>query len=282
MLRKELFGYQIIDHLGDGAGSSIYSVTHPKTRQIFALKYVVRTDDRSLRFLDQLDNEFDVSQHVRHPLLRRVADRHVTRSMMLRVSEAAIVMEMVDGRPLDDGPPRPLSQTLAVFQQTAEALQALHSAGYVHCDLKPANILVGPAGRVKVIDLGQACKIGTAKARIQGTPDYISPEQVKCLPVTPQTDVYNFGATFYFALTAQKMPTLFTLNKGENSFLVDSQLRTPADLNPFVPQTLSNFVMECVRTNAAKRPADMATIISRLGVLQQVVSEAEAARSSVA
>jgi serine/threonine protein kinase len=49
----------------------------------------------------------------------------------------------------------------------------------VHCDLKPNNILINPQGKVKVIDLGQACAIGTKKTRIQGTPDYIAPEQEK-------------------------------------------------------------------------------------------------------
>jgi serine/threonine protein kinase len=63
---------------------------------------------------------------------------------------------------------------------------------------------------VKVIDLGQACAIGTAKSRIQGTPDYIAPEQVKCAAVTPQTDIYNLGATLYWALTGTHIPTLYT------------------------------------------------------------------------
>ena len=57
------------------------------------------------------------------------------------------------------------------------------------------NILRDVAGIVKVIDFGQSTKIGTVKERIQGTPDYISPEQVERRPITFQTDIYNFGAT---------------------------------------------------------------------------------------
>jgi len=104
---------------------------------------------------------------------------------------------------------------------------------------------------------------------------------VKCQPVMPQTDVYNFGATLYYTLTGQKMPTLFTLKKGENSFLVDSHLPTPTELNPQVPAALSKFVMECVRTNPSKRPRDMANVQARLAMLKKVV-EGEESRVSVA
>src|SRR5205809_142124 len=82
----------------------------------------------------------------------------------------------------------------------SSGLEALHHMGYIHCDLKPNNILVDPGGQVKVIDLGQACKVGTAKSRIQGTPDFIAPEQVKCEAVTARTDVFNLGATMYWTL----------------------------------------------------------------------------------
>jgi eukaryotic-like serine/threonine-protein kinase len=122
---------------------------------------------------------------------------------------------------------------------------------------------------VKVIDLGQAARAGTVKKRVQGTPDYISPEQVKLQPVTTRTDVYNFGATLYWALTGRNLPTLFTLEKGENSFLVDDQMASPRDLNPQVPETLSNLVMECVKVNVAKRP-EMSDVIRRLEIIEHV------------
>ena len=96
-------------------------------------------------------------------------------------------MRCVESRkalPLESNPPKRLTDTVDVFVRTGKALEALHCAGYVHCDLKPNNILLGPSGEVKVIDLGQACKINTVKERIQGTPDYIAPEQVKREPVT--------------------------------------------------------------------------------------------------
>jgi hypothetical protein len=89
--------------------------------------------------------------------------------------------------------------------------------------------------------------------------------------VTPQTDIYNFGATMYWALTGTHIPTLYTLKRTENSFLVDGQLASPKDLNPLVPEQFSNLVMECVRTNAAKRPQGMRDIILRLEIVRHVL-----------
>ncbi|HXE52554.1 MAG TPA: protein kinase, partial [Tepidisphaeraceae bacterium] len=106
---------------------------------------------------------------------------------------------------------------------------------------------------------------------IQGTPDFIAPEQVKCQAVTFKTDVFNFGATMYWALCGRKLPTLFTLKKSENSFLVDNQMASPRDINPMVPETLSNLVMECVRTNPAKRPEDMAELTRRLEIIEHTI-----------
>ncbi len=277
-LPKALFGYEVLQHIGNGAGSRIYVVSHQSTQQLYALKHVVRTDEKSVRFFEQLENEFTVSKQVKHNNLRSVINFHIHRTFMLKMTDAALVMDLVDGVPLDVRTPRRISDLLAVFAKTADALHAMHSAGFVHCDLKPANILTSETGSVRVIDLGQACRVGTAKARIQGTPDFIAPEQVKCKPVLPQTDIYNFGASLYWCLTGKKMPTLFTLTKGENSFLVDSQMETPAQLNPLVPQNLSAFVMECVRVNPLKRPESMSGVKSRLEVLHHAMIKVEAER----
>jgi serine/threonine protein kinase len=93
---------------------------------------------------------------------------------------------------------------------------------------------------------------------------------VKCLPVSLRTDIYNFGATMYWALSGRKMPTLFTIKKGENSLLSDDLIPSPHVLNPLVPESLANFVMECVRINPRKRPADMGEVVRRLEIINSV------------
>lgn len=275
-LPRRLFGYEVIQFIGEGAGSTIYAVNHPETHQLYALKHVIRKNDKDIRFIEQLEAEWDALKKIpAHPNLRRAVDFKVNRTMLWKVVEAALVMELFDGIPLEREIPRSNARLLRIFIETASALRALHNAGLVHCDLKPNNIMYGPKGEVKVIDLGQACPIGTSKERIQGTPDFISPEQVKCKPVTPQTDVFNLGATMYWCLCASKIPTLFTVGKGDNSILSDELIPTPISLNPLLPEGLSNFVMECVRSNPQKRPADMGEVISRLELFHHMLSQRE-------
>jgi len=271
-----LFGYEILDQIGEGAASTIYAVSQPQSKQIYALKHVTRKTDKDARFIEQLEAEFNVGRRVNHPNLRRPIDLQLKKSLLGRVTEAALVLELFDGRSLEFNLPRELSRLMEIFIQTGKALEAMHNAGFVHCDLKPNNILVGPRGEVKVIDLGQACPIGTEKKRIQGTPDYIAPEQVKLMPVTVRTDVFNFGATLYWALSGQKLPTLFTVKKAKNAFLVDEQIPAPHQHNPQVPENLSNFVMECVRTNPRKRPADMNEVVRRLEIIRHTIERSGA------
>ncbi|HEX4793834.1 MAG TPA: serine/threonine-protein kinase [Humisphaera sp.] len=269
-LPKELCGYEVLGFLGQGAASDIYLVSHPQSKQVYALKYVVRKTDKDDRFIEQLETEFEASRLVAHRGLRKCLEFKVNRTFLRKAIDAILVMELMDGSPLETRPPANVLETIDCFIQTGSALQSLHDLGYVHCDLKPNNILRSVSGHVKVIDLGQAAKIGTAKKRIQGTPDYIAPEQVKLLPVTPKTDVYNFGATLYWALTGRNLPTLFTVGKGENSFLVNDRISTPHELNASVPEQLSNLVMECVRLNPVKRP-EMTEVIRRLEIMDHAV-----------
>lgn len=266
-LPQSLYGYEVIDFLGEGAGSVIYSVADPITHRIYALKQVIVQDEKHLRFVDQLENEYEVSRRLIHPNLRRCIALKITKPLLRRVTDAGLVMELFDGQACEVRPPADLPTIIHVLDHTIQALAAMHQQGYLHCDLKPNNILLSADGQVKVIDLGQACRINSVKERIQGTPDFIAPEQVRREPLTVQTDVYNFGATAYWLLTGQKIPTLFTLKKTDNSFLVSDTVKSPSELNGNIPVNLSGLVMECVRVHPSRRPADMAELQRRLTVV---------------
>jgi serine/threonine-protein kinase len=283
-LPKTIFDYEVIDRLGEGARSTIYVVSDPKTHQLYALKHVKRENEKDDRFIEQLQNEHDVGMKVQHPNLRRPVAMKFSRNLLLKVTEAILVLELFDGVPLDQNLPRKLGPLLVIFIETAKAIEAMHAVGYVHCDLKPINILVSPSGHVKVIDLGQAAPLGTEKKRIQGTPDYIAPEQVKCRPVSIRTDIYNLGATMYWALTKKNVPTLYTVRKQMRKsaiFSLDSMITPVHELNPHVPEALSNLVMECVRSDPRKRPADMSEVIRRLDVIEHNVHKLHKSNSAV-
>jgi serine/threonine-protein kinase len=271
-MAQKLLQYEVLERLGEGARSVIYAVSDPRTRQVYALKHVLRNEKKDDRFIEQMETEFEISKQFNHPNLRRSYELKVNRNLIMQPKEAFLLMELVDGRPLDVRPPRDMVEIVDTFIQAAQGLKAIHSLGYAHCDIKPNNILRNDAGVVKVIDFGQACRIGTVKERIQGTPDYIAPEQVARRPISVQTDVFNLGATIYWTLTRTNIPTLYTVNKkGDNSFLLDQTIPSPADLNPAVPQGLSNLVMECVSTRPAKRPADMDQLIMRLELIKHIL-----------
>src|SRR5437660_508849 len=271
---QKLLHYDVIERLGEGARSVIYAVSDPTTKQLYALKHVIRTDQKDLRFVEQMEAEYEISRQFVHPNLRRTYELKINKTMLVKVTEACLLMELVDGKALDVRPPKTMLETIDTFVQVAQGLQAMHTLGYVHCDIKPNNILRNETGKVKVIDFGQSCKIGTIKERIQGTPDYIAPEQVARRPVSVATDVFNLGASLYWSLTGRHIPTLYTVNKkGENSFLLDTRIDTPGDLNPRVPPALSNLVMECISTNPKKRPEDMDHVITRLELAKHILNK---------
>ena len=270
---QKLLNYDVLERLGEGARSTIYAVMDPLTRQSFALKHVVRTDPKDIRFIEQMETEFAVGKQLTHPNLRRCYELKINKTMLVKVSEAFLVMELFVSKPLDTHVPSSMLDIVDTFIQAARGLKAMHVLGYAHCDMKPNNILRNEEGHVKVIDYGQSVKIGTIKERIQGTPDFIAPEQVMRRPISVQTDVFNLGATAYWALTGRHIPTAYTVNKkGENSFLLDTMIETPQDMNPRVPSPLSNLVMECIATKAQKRPSDMDQVITRLELAKHVLN----------
>ena len=129
-------------------------------------------------------------------------------------------------------------EIVSSFIQTAQCVEIAASPWLCTLrDLKPNNTLRAADGTTKVIDLGQACKIGTKKERIQGTPDFISPEQVKCEPVGRYDRCVQLWPRFLLVpRAAKKLPTLFTLNRGENSFLARHRNPQPPPGQPGSPR----------------------------------------------
>ena len=270
-MSAELPGYRITKQLGLGARSKISLAVELKTGKEVAIKHVVRNSPDDDPFIAQVEREYEVSSNISHPSLRHSYFINRVRKL-LQIKEVWLVMEYVDGLNLEDARPNRLNTFLTLFRRVAKGLQAMHEAGYVHTDIKPTNIMLAAGGIVKIIDFGQSCPIHHRKERIQGTPDYIAPEQVRRMPLDQRTDVFNLGATMYWVLTSEKYPTEIrgTDSRGGISLMTSDKPVAPIELNDKIPLGLSKFVMECCRANPTERPAEMKQVGARLAVIQKL------------
>jgi serine/threonine-protein kinase len=258
-------GFSILERIGTGARSTIYLATDLEDNTSVALKRVIFERPEDSRVFEQMETEYKVAKRIDHPYVRKCYKLKKIRSM-LKVREMLLSMELFDGENLEDSPTLSLGDVLLVFRLVATGLNAMHQRGFVHCDIKPNNILLSKAGSIKIIDLGQSCKIGTVKPRIQGTPDYIAPEQVRRNPLGPKTDIFNLGATMYWAITGKNVPTLIP-KKNEYGLPITEHLRAPHEIKKRIPAGISKLVMDCIKENPAERPPNMVTVVSRLDLI---------------
>ena len=262
---ERIAGYEVLSVLGYGANSTIYAVRDPKDSKQYALKRVIRKDQADQRFIDQMVNEYKVSAHIAHPTVRRCFAIKKKRSLFT-VQEAYLIMELVAGQNLVQQRPATLAQLARTFLVTCDALLAVNAAGFVHSDMKPNNIIVDEKGGVKIIDFGQSCPVGTIKTRIQGTPDYIAPEQVKRRPLTAQTDMFNFGATMYWCVTDRHIPTLIP-DETDRRGSEERTFYPPSHYNPELPQPLDGLIRDCLRSKPIDRPESWDVLRSRLELI---------------
>ncbi|MEX0746326.1 MAG: serine/threonine-protein kinase [Phycisphaeraceae bacterium] len=260
----EIAGYQVLSTLGHGARSTIYAV-RSKRGDKYALKRVVKQSPADQRFLDQAILEHEIAKQFDHPALRR-SYKLIRQRQFIRVSEVLVLMELVQGVTLEQQSTDDLAGLLEICQQAGHGLAAMHAARYVHADIKPNNIMINDDGQAKIIDFGQSCPVGTIKERIQGTPDYIAPEQVRRERIMPHTDVFNFGATLYWLLTRKHVPTLIPKGQAGISIRTEGACPPPIEVDDRVPPALSSLVMDCIETEPADRPTSMGAVLDRLAI----------------
>src|SRR4030043_1091266 len=229
----DIGGFTILRRIGTGARSTIYLATDEVDGTKVALKRVIFQKPEDTRIFEQVDTEYKVAQQIDNPCVRKCYELRKIRSMF-RVRKMLLSMEYFDGKNLEDCPTLSLGDVLLVFRMVASGLNAMHQHGFVHCAIDPNNILMDKSGSIKIIDLGQSCKIGTVKQRIQGTPDYIAPEQVKRKPLNPKTDIFNLGATMYWALTGHNVPTLIP-KKGSLGLPIKQEFKPPHKIKDKLP-----------------------------------------------
>jgi len=275
---KEIGGYRVVARIGEGAASTLYAVQDPRTKQIWALKHVVKQTERDQRFIEQTETEYEVGSKLHHPAIRGIHKLLKHREKLFSVVGASLLMELVDGSTLDQVPAMADIEVVRIFREVADGLAHMHSQGFVHADLKPNNIILSHTGTVKVIDLGQGCRIGTVKKRIQGTPGYMAPEQAHRQAITPKTDIYNFGATLYWVLCRDVIPTALP-PKDESSLFSGAldveQVEPPIPphvKNPRIHPMLSKLVLDCVKIDPEERPESMEAIHVRLDLVHDILT----------
>jgi eukaryotic-like serine/threonine-protein kinase len=231
-----------------------------------------------------VQQEYLVGSKLSHPNVRGM-HRIIKHRKLFRVHAISLLMELVDATPLDQRLPRTTLQAVNIFKQVAAGLAHMHGRGYVHADIKPSNLLVTEDDTVKIIDLGQGCPIGTVKKRIQGTPGYMAPEQAHRQTITEKTDIYNFGATMYWVLVREVIPTALPPKDDSNSLFsgaLDANMVEPPVpphvKNQRIHPLLSKQIMDCVQLDPDDRPASMQYVHNRLELIGELLaSPAEAA-----
>jgi eukaryotic-like serine/threonine-protein kinase len=257
--------YRVIKELGAGAGSNIFLIGDNATGKKYAIKIVKRESAEDDAYISQAKTEFDVSQKLNHESILAIYDCRVRRKLF-RVSAVDLLMEYVDGRTLDEAPfPNP-KQLVLVFVHVAGALVHMHRRGVYHGDLKPSNIMLAKNGEVKVIDFGTAWIKGQEKNRVQGTPQYMAPEQAVEKIANERTDLYNFGATMYRMFTGRHVNASGVPKVGAGGVVDESRvlMKPPIELNPKIPGTLNEAIMACIQLAPDRRPAGMFEVKNQL------------------
>ena len=276
----EIDGFTIIKRIGTGARTTIYLAKDEVSNRQVALKRAIQETPEDVRIFEQISTEYKTARQIDHPYIRK-CHRLIKKRKLMRITEVLLSMELFDGRSLEEARPLSLGDILLIFRMVATALNAMHQKGFVHCDIKPNNILISKEGAIKIIDLGQSCKIGTVKPRIQGTPDYIAPEQVRREHLSHRTDIFNLGATMYWAMTGKNVPTLIP-KKSDIGLPVSSQesFKSPHEIYRKIPIKISDIVMKCIQEKPSDRPASMSDIIARLDILIREIFGNECAKNA--
>jgi Tol biopolymer transport system component len=194
----------------------VYRAEHVRLGREVAVKVLHEMTSDNPEYRSRFEREARVLASLNHP---NIATLHG----LEEVGDATLLeMELVPGETLaeriDRGPMTPFD-TLPIFKQIAQALEAAHDRGIIHRDLKPSNVKVTPEGRVKVLDFGLAKAFEsdrpetssnaamftttTQRGLILGTAAYMSPEHVRGKPLDRRTDIWAFGCMFYEALTGK-------------------------------------------------------------------------------
>jgi serine/threonine protein kinase len=253
----QLDHYRIDSLVARSGMASIFRGIDLRTGQPVAIKIPHPEMESDPVLFDRFHREEEIGKKMDHPgVMKVLPDEDRSREYM--------VMEWVDGRLLRkiiaENGKLPLERAVRIALAICDALDYIHSHGVVHRDLKPENIMVDDQDRIKLIDFGIAGQAGARRltfaklSQVMGTPDYISPEQVKGKRGDARSDIYALGVMLYEMLTG-KVPF-----QGPNPFAImnDRLLNNPIpprELNPEISPELQEIIYRAIEREPKNRYA---------------------------
>jgi serine/threonine protein kinase len=260
--------FQILGTLGSGAHSSILHIRRSADSKQYALKVVPIDGKNDLKYLEQAQYEFRVAQMLDHPNLIKIYALETPRDWLFRIRKVHLLIEYVNGKTLDTFPQIALPRLVQIFVKVAAGLVHMHRRGVYHADLKPNNIILSRTGDVKIIDYGLAWIKGEPKGRVQGTPEYMAPEQLRHKMVNERTDIFNFGATMYRLVTWRNPPSMMDkegVGGPSEGLEIDAKtwqnlLKPVQECNPKAPRKLCELIHKCLAFKANNRPERVSEI----------------------
>jgi len=261
--------YQIMQMLGEGGMGAVYKARDRELNRTVALK-VIRPDlARNPAIVERFKQELRLSHQVTHKNVIRIYDLGEGEGVKF------ITMEFIEGQDLRslilDKKKFPPQEAVDITQQICQALEAAHSVGVIHRDLKPQNVIRDNSGRVLVMDFGLARTVEgdgmTQTGALVGTMEYMSPEQALGKDLDQRSDLFALGLIFYELLTG-KMP--FQAESQIASLLKRTQERAApvSEHDAAIPAQLGGIVSKCLERDLNLRYQTASEILADLEVWQ--------------
>jgi serine/threonine protein kinase len=273
--------YQLFETLGVGATSRVVRGFDPMIGRQLAIK-LFRPELAIGEARDRFLREARVVGQLTHPNIITLHDMGIDES----TQTPYLVMEFIDGTPLDrllEKGTLPLPRACAWIAHAAEALEAAHTRGVIHGDVKPANILITADGKVKLTDFGMArvAKQDTGDSPLLGTPAYWCPEQIMGRPQDARSDIFSLGVVLYEMVTGTRPFEADSL-QGVCNRVLSSTAMMPSQLQPSIPSSFDEIIASCLAKNPETRLSSgekLAQMLYPLARRKVVVSAAPQAKA---
>ncbi len=246
--------YEILDEIGHGGMGIVYKCHQKSLDKIVAIKTITGGPLATQREIESIWKEAQKAAGLHHPNIVRV--HHIAENR----GRHFFVMECIEGQSLADlvrTGPLPPAKAAHYVKTIAEAIHYAHQRQILHCDLKPANILVDEEGKPYVTDFGLSRRLGEGAkfllaSALGGTPEYMAPEQAASGELTTATDVYGLGATLYTLLTGYP-PFHAKALLGLMKQVREEDPKRPRERNPAVDKDLDAICMKCLNKDKDRR-----------------------------